>query len=309
MKIQSAYDIIKHIESINNVNYHLYFTEKSRSGYTSYEPNTTNSIKDRILELILLDIRNFNEYPLVQYNPIGNISDVIEFMSINDLSSFKDLIKEFTNSIKAIEDSDIDKLTFYTLYLNDPESQSNIYLFRRTTKFKKLYSKGFFGNFHNNTFNEFDSKLIGVDGFIDIVVIDETAYIFNHIAPERIFKMNEQYNEIAMQALCKLREKNRITNFDEFEEDCLSDLRIQKIFAKLCSEESLLDNALNDFAAIRETIDLFGLELETDRSDNNIEKLVYPGHDKQALLEILRIIRDVYYISTVNHRQGIDALA
>ena len=304
----TAYDIIKYINDLTDIDSKLLFTEKSRSGYTSYAPNTTNSVKDKILELILDDINHFKDYEIVQYNPIANIDSTVETLKTNNIKGFNELLKDFESPIASTDSINPDKITFYTLCLSDTSSHNNVYLFRRTTKFKRLNSTGFFAQFYNNSLTEFDSKLIGIDGLVDIVVIEDKAFIFNHISIERIFKMNEQYNEVAAKALSTLKSKNRITNFDEFEEDCLDDLRVQKMLAKLNAEESLLENALNDFKSIKETIDLFDLTLDIDRSDN-VEKLVYNSHDKQNLLEILRIIRDVYYISTVNHRQGIDQTA
>ena len=307
-KISCVDDVRKCIEDLNDIETRLYFTEKSRSGYTSYAPNTSNSVKDDILDLILTDIRNFSSYQIADFNPTGQLDDVVEKISVSQIHKFNDLIDNFKTAICSIEDVDPDKLTFYTLCLRSPTSQHVIYLFRRTTKFKKLHTNGFFGRFLNGAFTEFDSKLIGIDGLVDIIVIDDTAFIFNHIAPERIFKMNEQYNEIAVKALNKLREKNGIENFDEFEDDCLNDLRIQKTLAKLSSEPALLDNVFTDFNSIKKTIELFDLDLEISHY-NNKEKIVYPGHDKQTLMEILRIIRDAYYVSTVNHRQGLDRMA
>lgn len=304
----TVYDIINYINDLTDIDSKLLFTEKSRSGYTSYAPNTTNSVKDKILKLILDNINQFKDYEIVQYNPIANIDGTVETLKTNNIKGFNELLKDFEAPIASTDSITPDKITFYTLCLNDTTSRNNVYLFRRTTKFKRLNSTGFFAQFYNNTLTEFDSKLIGIDSLVDIVVIEDNAFIFNHISIERIFKMNEQYNEVATKALSTLKSKNRITNFDEFEEDCLDDLRVQKMLAKLSAEDSLLENALNNFESIKETIDLFDLTLDIDRSDN-VEKLVYNGHDKQNLLEILRIIRDVYYISTVNHRQGIDQTA
>lgn len=173
-------------------------------------------------------------------------------------------------------------------------------------KFKKLNTSGFFGQFWNNTFNEFDSKLIGIDGFADIIVLDGKAFIFSHIALDRIFRMKEQYSQKAAEALKKLRSKSRIANFDDFEDDCLSDLRVQKTLTKLLAEEDVLDNALNDFGPIKETIETFDLDIDIISNAAGEEQLNYSPHDKINLMSILQIIRDAYYISTIQKRKGID---
>ena len=64
----SVSDIIKYINSLTDLDSKLFFTEKSRSGYTSYAPNTTNSVKDKILELILNNINHFKDYEITSYN-------------------------------------------------------------------------------------------------------------------------------------------------------------------------------------------------------------------------------------------------
>lgn len=165
-KISCVDDIHKYIEDLNDIETRLYFTEKSRSGYTSYAPNTSNSVKDNILDLILKDIRNFSSYQITDFNPTGQLDDVVEKIFITQIHKFNDLIDNFKTAICSIEDVDPDKLTFYTLRLLSPTSQHVIYLFRRTTKFKKLHTNGFFGRFLNGAFTEFDSKLIGIDGLV-----------------------------------------------------------------------------------------------------------------------------------------------
>lgn len=118
--------------------------------------------------------------------------------------------------------------------------------------------------------------------------------------------MKEQYSQKAAEALKKLKSKSRIANFDDFEDDCLSDLRVQKTLTKLLAEEDVLDNALNDFGPIKETIETFDLDIDIISNAAGEEQLNYSPHDKINLMSILQIIRDAYYISTIQKRKGID---
>ena len=227
-------------------------------------------------------------------------------MPVDKIENFSDVIDTLKSPIISLDGVSPDSLTFYVLHLRDKSETKNVYIFRRTTKFKKLNASGFFGQFWNNTFNEFDSKLIGIDGFADIIVLDGKAFIFNHIALDRIFRMKEQYSQKAAEALKKLKSKSRIANFDDFEDDCLSALRVQKTLTKLLAEENVLDNALNDFGPIKETIETFDLDIDIISNAAGEEQLNYSPHDKINLMSILQIIRDAYYISTIQKRKGID---
>lgn len=243
--MKSVNDIIDMIEQIDPLETQLFFVEKSRSGYTSYTPNTTKALRDKILDLILDYVKHRADDLVESYNPVIHSDDSVESLPVDKIENFSDVIDTLKSSIISLDGVSPDSLTFYVLHLRDKSETKNVYIFRRTTKFKKLNTSGFFGQFWNNTFNEFDSKLIGIDGFADIIVLDGKAFIFSHIALDRIFRMKEQYSQKAAEALKKLKSKSRIANFDDFEDDCLSDLRVQKTLTKLLAEEDVLDNALN----------------------------------------------------------------
>lgn len=304
--MKSVNDIIDMIEQIDPLETQLFFVEKSRSGYTSYTPNTTKALRDKILDLILDYVKHRADDLVETYNPVIHSDDSVESLPVDKIENFSDVIDTLKSSIISLDGVSPDSLTFYVLHLRDKSETKNVYIFRRTTKFKKLNTSGFFGQFWNNTFNEFDSKLIGIDGFADIIVLDGKAFIFSHIALDRIFRMKEQYSQKAAEALKKLKSKSRIANFDDFEDDCLSDLRVQKTLTKLLAEEDVLDNALNDFGPIKETIETFDLDIDIISNAAGEEQLNYSPHDKINLMSILQIIRDAYYISTIQKRKGID---
>jgi hypothetical protein len=125
-------------------------------------------------------------------------------------------------------------------------------------------------------------------------------YIFNHIAMERIFDVRTQFYAMANEALNKLKELDKIDNIEEFIDDCLSDKRIQRMLSKMWQEADKWDHAFDNLDAIKETINLFELDI-TITNDNRVAY-----RDKSQLRDILYIIRDSYYISSIQKRKGID---
>ena len=166
-----------------------------------------------------------------------------------------------------------------------------------------MHSKGVLARFSGNTLSRMDSKMLGIDGLVDVIGTKDKAFVLNHVSLERIFMMNEHYNNAATEALNKLRIKDKILNFEQFEIDCLDDKRIQKTLTKMLNETEVFEHALEDFQAIENTIDIFNLDIRIEESNGN-KKIFYETKDN--LVNILRIIRDAYYKSTVQNRLGID---
>ena len=56
---------------------------------------------------------------------------------------------------------------------------------------------------------------------------------------------------------------------------------------------------------LKKTIDMFDLDVNISENENGEKVIQYSGN-KGSLMEILRIIHDSYYTSTIRNRQGID---
>ena len=93
-----------------------------------------------------------------------------------------------------------------------------------------------------------------------------------------------------------------VDNFDQFEEDCLNDMRFNKILSKMLDEDGSMERAFGNFENIRSVIDLFELEIGIIEGDMPV--LSYEG--KHQLMDFLRIIRDSYYKSLICEQPGID---
>ena len=99
-----------------------------------------------------------------------------------------------------------------------------------------------------------------------------------------------------------MRKSNKIVNFDAFEDDCLNDLRIQKILTKMLKEGNELDICFDNFDHIVDTISIFELEIEIQKSPH--EAIIY--EDKKQIMDILRLARDSYYRSIIREQLGVD---
>lgn len=175
-------------------------------------------------------------------------------------------------------------------------------LIRRVTKFKRLYSKGVVAFFRGQELNRIDAKMIGLDGQIDIIQHDNELLLLNHIAIERVFFMDETFNSKATEMLTLIKTGGYITNFDDFEEACLSDKRIQKTITKMANEDINWENALNNFDEVITTIDMFDLNIEY----NQIPKNTLIFESKNQVMPILNLVRDSYYRTLINNHLGTD---
>lgn len=278
----------------------IYFTKKDRYGYTSYSPNVSEEIIGNLITEAQRYIQNFNDLEIVEYNPTGYIDGTLEICSCDYVGNYNEIIGSFdTGNIEDIQ-KEIENFNFYCMDITT--ENDNIKFFRRVTKFKKLYSKGIIAAFDGNLLNRINDKILGMDGEVDIVVLNNASIgVFNHISLERIFKLNDQFQIKASQTLEVIKATGVIQNYEIFEEDCLHDKRFQKILTKMLGEEGL-NNCFDNFENIIETIELFNLDIEIRTIPNKM--IIY--RDKGQIMDILRLARDSYYKSTVREKPGID---
>src|SRR5699024_6259579 len=102
------------------------------------------------------------------------------------------------------------------------EKEKYIYIFRRNHKLKSI-RKGFWIRKVSDLYSKLDSDLIGIDGKIDAIAFEEELAFFSHFTAERFFNLRGKFIENAKEVLLEVKKGNRIDNFEEFEESCLSD--------------------------------------------------------------------------------------
>lgn len=287
----------------NNVSIMLYFTQKNKLGYTTYMPNVSNSLSSELLELIRENIEKYIPAEITEFNPTSYRDGIVETCKIDYVGNFQEVLDSFANPDHVDTGLNANKLTFYCIEIKDNNDKFDYKFFRRITKFKRLSSKGILAWFSGNVLNKMEQQMLGLDGFIDLICVEDDIYIFNHISLERIFRLVEKYSNKAKEALQKLREADGISNFDQFEEDCLSDQRYHKTLSKMLENNNRFGDVFNDFSSIRQVIDMFDLDIEIEECGAKT-RLIY--EDKHQRMDILRIINDAYYRSIIGKRKGID---
>ncbi|MED1268214.1 DUF4868 domain-containing protein [Bacillus mycoides] len=301
LDIENLLNILNQLND-TDLDMRLYFTKKRTNGrYQSYSPNIAPNLQIELKTIVTNALEAVRNSEQRIFNPIGTIEGCIETYPVNAVDSFNDILQsmneDFVNR-EEIPRNEINKLTFYCLkiFTND----GDILFFRRVTKFNKLKG-GFFGKFTANDFEKLDDTLLGIDTNVDIVIYGEEMLILNHISLERIFSIKDQYQQKAAQTLDLVNRADRITNFDQFREDCLSDGRVTRALTKLLDEENRIHEVFENFANVIQVIGIFELNIELAEENT---KLVY--EDKSQLLDITRLMRDSFYVTYINNRDGCD---
>lgn len=289
----------------DDLRFELFFTRKLRNGnYVSFSPNIDVQIYDDLLTLIIEYLEKFEDKELVEYNPTGYKDGTIETCEISYINDYNKVLDSFSDSDKVETEIDPDNYNFYTLSITKDNDSDfpEIKIFRRVTKFKKLHSKGIIARFNGNTLNKIESKLIGIDGEVDFIVIDEKIFILSHYSLERIFNLDEQFRDTASEFLNQDGLSEGITNFESFYEDCLNDGRYRKTLTKMTNENIDIVKTYENYENIIMTIDMFNLEI--NYSEEPVFSIVY--EEKNQIMDILRILRDSYYRSLINEQIGVD---
>lgn len=302
--------IRKHIND-KKFNLNLYFTEKKPKKYLSFSPNSSPELKKNILDYILSDLDKVKNYPSQDYNPIGTIDNIIETSKTTETKGFAELIDSFKNSTAMVDDIKPEKINFYTLSCNmkdkDDEIEHDIYFFRRINKLKRLNSEGIIARIKGKELNKIDSKIIGIDGDVDIIAFDENIFIVNHIALERIFRVIDQFVTKTNEALSTLKAKGKIKNFDDFKEACLNDIRIEKSLAKLLATPEILEHTLDDIELVKKAISNMNWNIPISEQGKKWQIVYDPESTSRIdLMNIIYLIKDSCYESVLLKRHDVD---
>lgn len=303
MELTKLRDLIIHPDTKMS----LLFTRKipNNSSFISYRSAIGHHIRGTLLGLFLNYVNQIiaEEANLVEYNPTGAADGTYETINISKISGYEqyeESLNDATNN-EELED-EADNLNFYTVILENTTLNQEYKLIRRVTKFKRLYSRGLVAYFKGQELNRINSKMIGLDGQIDIIQHGDELLLLNHISVERVFFMDETFSSKATEMLALLKTGGYLTNFDGFEEACLSDKRIQKTITKMASEEIDWVHALQNFDEVIKTIDMFALDIEYNR----VPKDTIIFDKKTQVMPILNLVRDSYYRTLINKHLGTD---
>ena len=280
----------------------LFFTSRTKSGYTTYAPNVKPNVKDHLIDLLKETITVRMNQEELQFNPSSYITDTVMTCNIEYVNSYGLVMESFKNPDNVDTSIRPQDLTFYCLEIKYSGTNEFCRLYRRVTKFKKLSSKGILAFFSGDMLTSLEQDILGIDGFVDVIEFGGKFYILNHIALERIFGLEDKFSDNATKALSLLKEKDVISNFDQFYDDCMNDKRCNKILSKLYEEEKIITSLDKNFENVAKVIELFELEVQVTNDD--APKVIYEG--KEQIMDILRIISDAYYRSILGENLGVD---
>ncbi|GAC43083.1 Kiwa anti-phage protein KwaB-like domain-containing protein [Paenibacillus popilliae] len=288
---------------LENVDLRLYFTRKqSNDTYISYSPTISTDLQADLISIVTNALKEVRETEQRPFNPIGTVDGCVEYCDVKEIMNFQEILNSIREDVvirRRIATEEIRKLTFYCLKIV-LEDQDELMIFRRVTKFNRL-TKGLIGRFIEGDFEKLNPDLLGIDGNVDVVIFRDEMLVLNHISLERIFSIKDQYIEKASYTLEIVGRSRRIQNFEQFREDCLADGRIIRALTKILDDEERIHKCFINFENVLEVVDIFELDIKFEEGNT---VLVY--EEKSQLLDITRLIRDSFYRSLINNREGID---
>lgn len=291
-------EIINNLTDKGTLNVELYFTKKTKKNYITYKPNVDDNIKDDIIELIIRYLNKHLSFKPVKYSPTkAPKTNEFSYCDLDYVGNFDEVIKSFAQPDTVDTNLKPSEITFYCLEITNRQESFNYKFFRRITKFKTLSKEGFLSWFSGNTLRKLNEQTFGIDGLIDLVCFNNQIYILNNIALERIFRLSEQFATKATTALSVIKKANVIANFEEFEEDCLSSAKINRILCKILDNNPNLGRGFDNFDNVKTVINTFELDIEINSMP---PQLIY--ENKSQIEPILNIINDAYCKSCINDR-------
>lgn len=290
---ESIFELIKKLNAFISgdelYTHKLTFTMKKRNNYFSYAPNLNLDVAKELAKHIVTQLEKVSDLTPVEFNPIQGCTDQeIECSEIDKIERIKDIIA----SIDTTQELDINHandLSFYCLTIYDEDCNAYRF-FRRVVKFKKLSQEGMLFAIQGNTFNKLSSDILGIDGNVDVVIINQKVYIINRIAMERIFSMQSSYENNANIAMDIIEKTKKIANFSEFKKDCIGDSRFHKTLTRLLNDDVDIKDAWEHTEEIQDVIETFDLNIEL--TEGKSPQIIYRNKDDR--MEILRIINDAY---------------
>lgn len=261
-------------------------------------PSISHDLKQQIVEMLIEDVKKqISKNQIVGYQAVGVLDGEIEQIKVSDVISDKEdkIASVFIINISDKKEFDWGKVDYYVVEI---EVQGKVLkLYRQFQKMKRL-RKGILLQVLSDQLVRMDSDFIGIDETVDILEWEEEFLIFNHIALERIFGYRDIFEKKTREAVGILKNKKIFENFEEFEEACMRDGRIQKRFTNIMQKERL-PLFFKNIDKVPQLVKDLNLHLEFSQSG----KLVYS--DRKQLYEITNLMNDAYFRSLLADRIGV----
>lgn len=276
----------------------VFFSEKrTTEKYRTFMPQASNELQKKMLSLVLTPLIKALELPVVEYNPVGVLDEENELIvptQVACVGAFKESLAP-ENLVTEMNLIKISKISFYCLEVTYQEKK--VYIFRQFTKMKRI-RKGILSQLVNDELRELNSDFLEIDELTDMVLMDDTLLILNHISLERIFNYRDKFQEMTNQAIGRIVVEGRMANVEQFSEDCLNDVRIMKRFTDIMSKDRL-PLFFDNYDRVPDIVKALELDIEFD----NEGKMIY--RDKSQLFHIIHLMSDAYFQSLLSARYGV----
>lgn len=276
----------------------VFFSEKrTTEKYRTFMPQASNELQKKMLSLVLTPLIKALELPVVEYNPVGVLDEENELIvptQVACVGAFKESLAP-ENLVTEMNLIKISKISFYCLEVTYQEKK--VYIFRQFTKMKRI-RKGILSQLVNDELRELNSDFLGIDELTDMVLMDDTLLILNHISLERIFNYRDKFQEMTNQAIGRIVVEGRMANVEQFSEDCLNDVRIMKRFTDIMSKDRL-PLFFDNYDRVPDIVKALELDIEFDDEG----KMIY--RDKSQLFHIIHLMSDAYFQSLLSARYGV----
>lgn len=303
MDVDALKSIIQSVNATNTNSIILEFIEKRRNGLTAYvielEPQIRNQIREMYIQVLDSPVLRSQQ---VDYNPLGNIDNIIETTNTNtaNISLIIDNIISQENRVHDLSEMELDKIGYYHVKITNHDD--TIHIFRKFNKLKKL-RKGIQGYISGNGFNQLENEIVGLDNEIDIITHNTEALVINRYALQTIFDLKDYFTTRTQDAMNIISTKEKINNFQQFKDDCLSDGFAIKKVTKIVNTPNLIENFFHNFQNLPDVILRAGLSITLDALGN----IEYRG-TRDELKEVLSCMADSYYITLLLNEVGEDHL-
>ncbi|UXS60598.1 DUF4868 domain-containing protein [Staphylococcus ureilyticus] len=286
----------------NDYDVYLYFIFGKRldenSTYTNIPITDAllNDIKD-ICEKYVEEIERFDR--VENYNIIGADQSIIESYNLNEnLMNIPTIDELFTNTNKLVNINN-EELKNYNYFIIDVVLNNEHFYFIRkpfkpnTLKKGKLLSeqRGQFGWINETNLIVFDDK-------IDMIITNETLFIFNRTSFEHAYNFSEIYDYLSYQVLENQVLKDNIENFEELLIDIGETETLQRRVANLYDKENIC-------------LFLEQIEITKKINDNYKLNLTFNGNqivyeEKAQAKHIVAFMQDAFYETYLGKEQGTD---
>ncbi|MBK0348216.1 DUF4868 domain-containing protein [Aerococcaceae bacterium zg-ZJ1578] len=291
MTLNRVMEIVTESEMI-----HLHFCNKNEGNYHKLTPDISDNIRENVKAICQKNLERIGQMTVVDYNPIGVDDGVIEKCQLSDYGEIPRLLEVLDATESGVPDPKDTSFYVYEFQIDEHSA----YIFRRHNKLQAI-RKGILGYFIEGKFSSIvNQDFFGIDDKIDLIIFENSIWINNHIAFERIFNLQNEFKNIAARILNNPRFSTKIVNFEQLKDGIMENMNYVKRVSKLNENNALI--FLNDTAdkRVREVISDLDLDIEIDEE----QRFIY--RDRSQISNFVNFMQDAYYRTLIGEEMGVD---